>query len=205
MPLNVPNVPPWPLAWPEGWKRTSFRAAAPFHKRRQDRREGISIHEAVTEVELELKRLNAGRDFVISTNVKPTLRGAYNASTPSDGDPGAAVYFTLRDQGRCLACDRFFRVPDNLWAIAKHIEAMRMSERYGIGTLDQAFAGYAPRLQSSTLEWWLVLGVPPFASLDQIEAAYRAKARVAHPDAGGSDHEMARLNEAREHARAARS
>jgi hypothetical protein len=194
------NVPAYPLAWPEGWKRTGGRIAAPFYKKRDHRREGISISEAVGEVEAELKRLGAGRDFVISTNVKPTLRGSYNSLTPDRGDPGAAVYFTLRDQGRCLACDRFTRVPDNLVAIAKHIEAMRMSERYGIGTLDQAFAGYAPRLQSSTLEWWLVLGVPPFASRAQIEDAYRVKARLAHPDTGGSDQEMARLNEARDHA-----
>ena len=190
------NVPAWPLAWPEGWKRTTYRTAAPFFKKRGDRRENISISEAVGDVEAELRLLKAGRDYVISTNVKPTLRGAYTSITHDKGDPGAAVYFTLRDQGRCLACDRFTRVPDNLVAIAKHIEAMRMSERYGIGTLDQAFAGYAPRLQSSTLEWWLVLGVPPFASRDQIEAAYRAKARVAHPDAGGSEQEMARLNAA---------
>lgn len=113
------NVPAYPLAWPEGWKRTTARVAAPFFKKRGERRENISISEAVDEVELELQRLKAGRDSVISTNVKPTLRGSYNTLTPDNGDPGAAVYFTLRDQGRCLACDRFTRVPDNLVAIAK--------------------------------------------------------------------------------------
>jgi hypothetical protein len=186
----------YPLAWPEGWRRSTSRRDAPFRRYR----ERITIHHAIDEVERELKLLGAGRDFVVSTNVKPTLRGGVTAISQHAGDPGVAVYFTLREQGRCLACDTFTRVPDNVIAIAKHIEAMRMSDRYGIGTLDQAFAGYAPRLQSSTLEWWLVLGVPPFANRQQIEDAYRVKARLAHPDTGGSDVEMARLNEARDHA-----
>lgn len=198
--MAAPQVPAWPLAWPEGWRRTTDRRDAPFRKYR----ERISISYAVGELEQELRRLKADRDWVISTNVKPTLRGSIQAISQHDGDPGAAVYFVLHDQGRCLACDTFTRVPDNVLAIAKHIEAMRMSDRYGIGTLDQAFAGYAPRLQASVLEWWLVLGVPQWATPAQIEDAYKAKAKLAHPDRGGSEQEMARLNEARDRALEAR-
>jgi curved DNA-binding protein CbpA len=41
-----------------------------------------------------------------------------------------------------------------------------------------------------------VLKVPPDATLAQAEAAYRALAKSAHPDHGGSDEAMARLNDA---------
>jgi curved DNA-binding protein CbpA len=41
------------------------------------------------------------------------------------------------------------------------------------------------------------LGIKPGASSDEIEAAYRQKARFAHPDAGGSTEAMQRLNDAR--------
>lgn len=42
-----------------------------------------------------------------------------------------------------------------------------------------------------------LLGVGPGASRAQIEAAFRAEARKAHPDAGGSGASFARLVEAR--------
>lgn len=51
--------------------------------------------------------------------------------------------------------------------------------------------------------WWFeVLGLEPCppAELDEarIRAAYRARAKTAHPDAGGSNEQMVRLNEARD-------
>lgn len=45
-------------------------------------------------------------------------------------------------------------------------------------------------------EAWEVIGVEAGATPDQVAAAYRAKAKQAHPDAGGSDEDWARLSEA---------
>lgn len=42
-----------------------------------------------------------------------------------------------------------------------------------------------------------ILGVGPKAKPDEIEAAYRAAMKRAHPDAGGSTEQAARINEAR--------
>jgi hypothetical protein len=41
-----------------------------------------------------------------------------------------------------------------------------------------------------------VLGVDPAAPEEVIRAAYKARARKAHPDAGGSNKKMAEINEA---------
>ena len=48
--------------------------------------------------------------------------------------------------------------------------------------------------------WSIVLGVSPAASKAEINKAYRAKAKLAHADAGGSDGAMVRLNLARDQA-----
>lgn len=51
--------------------------------------------------------------------------------------------------------------------------------------------------------WWQVLHVAPDAPMSVREAAYRALALQAHPDAGGSPEAMQRLNAAIEQARRA--
>lgn len=45
-----------------------------------------------------------------------------------------------------------------------------------------------------------VLGIEPGASTDEINRAFREKAKTEHPDAGGSNARMALLNRARERA-----
>lgn len=46
------------------------------------------------------------------------------------------------------------------------------------------------------VDYYLILGVSPGASADQIKKAYRAKALASHPDRGGSAAQMKLLNEA---------
>ncbi|UPG70991.1 hypothetical protein MVG78_10160 [Roseomonas gilardii subsp. gilardii] len=55
--------------------------------------------------------------------------------------------------------------------------------------------GSAPMRREEALA---VLGLPPEASPEQVQAAYLRLMRVAHPDRGGSDWLAARLNEARD-------
>lgn len=50
--------------------------------------------------------------------------------------------------------------------------------------------------------WWDVLGVPHYSSQETAQAAYRARVRVHHPDAGGDEKTMQRLNRAWREARA---
>jgi curved DNA-binding protein CbpA len=44
---------------------------------------------------------------------------------------------------------------------------------------------------------WETLGLEPGAAFAEIESAYRKKAKLCHPDHGGSHEQMARLNAAR--------
>ena len=200
----------YPLVWPAGWLRTTQRRAAKFGKVRTTaegwkRNESLTVGDGLQRLFGELGRLGA-RGPVVSSNLRLNLDGSITASQAKVlADPGVAVYFNFRGKPLVLACDRWNSAADNMAAIAGHIEAMRMQERYGVGTLDQAFAGYAalPAVgQTQGGDWRAELGiVGPVTSLDAVEARYRELLRVRHPDHGGSHEAIVRLNRARDDAR----
>jgi hypothetical protein len=202
-----------PLAWPHGWPREQGRRkAARFYSASQYHGIGsshmksgkVTISDALDRLERELARLGVDREVIVSTNLVLGSRGAPLSNQAEPRDPGAAVYFSLKGKDRVLACDRWDRTADNLAAIAAHIDAIRRVDRYGVGTLDQAFAGYdalPPPGADNRPPWRKVLGIADDenSSADAINAAYRDLARKFHPDVPGGSHEaMAQLNEARD-------
>lgn len=163
-----------------------------------------SVAEGVKEIRRQLTLLGA-RLPVISSNIPLKSDGNPYSDPGRMADPGAAVYFQLSGKPYCLPCDRWDRVEHNFWAIAKHLEAMRGMQRWGVGSVEQQFAGFKALAASSesTEPWWDVLCCRADATADMINNQYRTRARTAHPDAGGSHAAMARLNQARESALAA--
>jgi hypothetical protein len=186
----------FPLQWPAGWPRAKSRKSATF-KSTDNRgwKVEVTVAGACRRLQEQLDLLRASY-VTLSTNLEPRLDGQPRSGQREPADPGAAVYFRLLGQDVALACDKWDRVADNIVAIAKHIEALRGMERWGVGTAAQAFAGY--QALPAPEQWWEVLGIHADADPLQINAAYRAKARTAHPDQGGSDAAMARLNAARD-------
>lgn len=177
----------YPLYWPENrprtpaWKRERSRFATGF---------GAAVREAVD----ELRRLGA-RLPVVSTNVALRRDGLPLASAKRVDDPGVAVYFTYKGKQTCFACDRWDKVEDNIWAVAKTINAMRGIARWGTGDmLDAAFTGFTA-LPPPATGWRQVLDLNG-GGIEQAEAKYRELARRAHPDSGGSHEKMAELNAA---------
>jgi hypothetical protein len=207
----------FPLAWPTTWKRTTpyARRAAPFGKRpirsseigSWRRSERLEVGDGLDRLERELRLLGA-RQVVISSNLRLRLDGRPLAAQARQlDDPGIAVYFRLNQQPRVLACDRWNSAADNMAAIAGHIEAIRAQERYGVGTLDQAFAGYAalpPQGGTQGGDWRAEFGFAAneLISPTVVETRYRKLLRDRHPDAGGSHDAIVRLNIARDAARA---
>lgn len=198
------NTTAYPLSWPVGWPRTAFRHSSDFGRH--------SVADCTAEILRQLGLLSA-TSIVISTNLQLRLDGLPKSNRGMPADPGAAVYFKLKkghwkdgkhhtvSTDHVLACDKWVKVEDNLWSIAKHVDALRGQKRWGVGSVEQAFAGYTalPAAGETAGEaWWQVLEVPANASPDVINQAFRAKARAAHPDTGGSDQAMTRLNTARD-------
>lgn len=208
----------YPLQWPFGWKRSTTRSHGRFHgtstftyasggmgRRAVD----ITVHEGRKRVCAELDRLGVSvNDFVISTNLPLRMDGFPRSDARNPNDPGVAVYFKLKGKDRVLACDRWATVAKNMAAIAAHINAIRGIERWGVGTLDQAFTGYdalPPPGARTKRHWKDVLGLNGYASkpetLDLAEVSYRRLLSERHPDKGGSHEQAAELNEAIEDAR----
>lgn len=187
------GVNAYPLSWPFGWVRTLD------YRRRVSQFAERSLATA-REFVLDELRLLRGSNIVLSTNIVLRLDGLPRSGKRTPTDPGVAVYFTLKGLPKVLACDKWTTVEDNLWAIGKHIEAIRGQDRWGVGTLDQAFRGY-DALPAPKTAWWEVLGVDQHASQEVILAAYRNKVKIAHPDAGGSQGEFIKIQAAFEASR----
>jgi hypothetical protein len=184
----------YPLFWPDNVARTEpYRRSRPMFA-------DCAAVSAINLVKQEINRLNGRRwDYVddsviFSTNLRVRNDGHIAAGQGEPADTGAAVYFKLvfRRGGKLferpcvLTCDRWNKVSFNLKAIAKDIEAQRARERWGCTNLEQAFRGYvAIPEKCGGKSWWDELGVSPSCSEDELNAAYRAKAKLHHPDIGG--------------------
>ena len=169
------------LKWPARWARTrKVKDSGSIF----DRRDGTGEWRPITSIRAE-KLLRHELDMLDAERVTITA-----------GGDAAAVYFTRGDQPFVMAVDRFDSDAANLRSIGLAIAAMRILERHGGSALmDRAFAGFAalPAPRSC----WDVLGIEEGADKEEIERAFRAKAKECHPDRGGSNELMAELTNAR--------
>lgn len=201
----------YPLAWPSTWPRTPAGRRAPAKFRSTQAKSGtygnyreaseIKMTDARDRLQRELDLIRA-QSQILSTNVQLRLDGLPRAGQSEPHDPGVAVYFSLNGRPIVLACDRWTRVAGNIAAIAAHLDAMRGMDRWGVGSVEQLFTGYAALPAPLAPDDWRTLLRNP-TTLAAAEATYRELMRAAHPDTGGSQAAAATLNaaiaEARRH------
>lgn len=183
-------VPAHPLSWPPTIPRSKQRERGQFR---------ATLASALRNVEDSLRRFGNDSeqpitDLVLSSNV--TL------GVERPADPGVAAWFTWDGQQVCIPVDRYDTPAANLQAIHHIIEARRVELRHGTLALVRAtFAGFKALPAPPGSDWRSILG--DCETLDQARAAYRVRARAAHPDKGGNDRDMAALNQAWEQAQEA--
>jgi len=109
-------------------------------------------------------------------------------------------------------CERWSESLDNLRAIGLQIDYLyRALEVYGVDMsevsfdqeFDNVFAGYLATPDDSVLmlgdgtdTWYTILGIKEDATQADIRNAFRALARIHHPDAGGHEEDFKRLRKA---------
>lgn len=203
------SVSAYPLQWPAGRPRKEHRKRAAFGKRvnngKWDETKDLTVADAISRLQQEIDRLGA-RLPVISSNLEPRLDGLPRSGQSEPRDPGVALYFDLNGKPHCMPCDTYDRVADNIAAIAKHIEATRAIDRFGVATVAEMFTGFAALPAPGAKRGWrevmdFMPGDDPQITVEVIESRYRRLASTRHPDRpGGSHDKMAELNAARDEA-----
>jgi DnaJ-domain-containing protein 1 len=128
----------------------------------------------------------------------------------------AEIVFDRGGRRYVFRCEKYEDVLDNLRAAQLTISYLwRALEEYGVTSnesdLERSFAQFflgfeaapddtALLLASGHREWWEVLGVEPGADRQAVVNAYRALAKIHHPDAGGNPEDFKRLRQAYEEA-----
>lgn len=205
----------YPLCWPEGWKRTEsyrrrngqFNRKVTTHVVLGPQSKQLSIADAIERSHYELLKLGVKHvqdDSVISTNLRVNMSGIPRGDAGNPSDPGVAVYWERNGKRECIAIDQYYRVADNLAAIAATLEAMRAIERHGgAEILNRAFTGFAALPERASSSWRRAFGFreDECLTIDQVESKFRELAKTLHPDQGGRDDLMQELNAARQAAR----
>lgn len=196
------NVQAYPLQWPLNRPRAqSRRRDAPFRKGAWSQRQRHTFNTVLQQVLKEI-RLMGGKDTVVSSNLRLRKDGLPFSDQAQPADPGIAVYFTHKDRPICMACDYWAYVEDNMRAIALTLDAIRGMARWGAAEVEATFTGYAALpAPAPTALWSEVLGVERFCKWDDVEAAYREKAKVHHPDRGGKPDDWYAIQTAYEQAK----
>lgn len=214
------KVDAYPLSWPPGKPRTPAgkRERAKFGRSQEEsrtdwqgkpykitRKASLTIEQAQRRLSDELARLGA-KSVVISSDLRLRLDGLPYSQQREPADPGVAVYFQLLGKPHCLSCDAWDRAADNLAAIAKHIDAMRGMERWGVADIATLFAGFKALPAATVTEWrprtaeeaaeWVARtakmastisgnAASVLSSKDVFDSMYRIIAKSSHPDTNG--------------------
>lgn len=173
--------------WPG--KKTSFRQRAPF-KAHATRLWDLLDRELwkISAREVTLSGYFKARDFKRDG-------GIYADARPSE--PGIILEFVKGKDRMRFSCDKFPAWLDNVDAIARSLEALRMMDRYGV-MAGQQYEGFKaiPAKTTETMSQAEALAL--LASLsgvsetlirvdgEQLLGAVRRARAKAHPDAGGS-------------------
>lgn len=150
----------------------------------------------------ELSHLNA-RNIVIEADCDSSeiRRDGMLRSDAKLRGPGIVVRFESKKESLCFPCDTFTDWQDNLRAIAKALEALRMVDRYGVTSSGEQYRGWtalpdksqesifkSPEDAAAWIAAKIDVGLPPLPWSDGHKQFVRTSAiKLCHPDRNGGN------------------
>jgi hypothetical protein len=188
------------LDWPEEFERTAPTDREPYPGGFQ-----VTRSTAFQNVLEELQRWDGVTDVQVDSGAKHQKRNPNMAyARASFDDPGVVVRFTKDGEQMAAACDCWDSIRDNAQDLYHYLHETRMQGQRGTvtaqseydklrlpdGNTDTGAAGPPPHI---------VLGVDPDASDDEIQQAFRKRAKDLHPDSKhGGNNAFRQLKRARD-------
>lgn len=157
-------------------------------------------------LETELGHLKAKEILIQAYLKREDIRNdGWPRSSARPFKPGVVLTFEVVKSDKRITmsfpCDRFNDWEDNLRAIAKSLEALRMVDRYGVTRNNEQYRGFAalpeadPASQRTSAIAFIsrVTGWSESQVVNDPQGAYRLAARATHPDQGGSHEAFTQL------------
>lgn len=157
------------------------------------------------DLERELEHLKA-KDIVIEAETtRDQIRNDGWPYSNARMGPTVAISFSSKHGPMRYQCGTYTAWNDNIRAIGLTLAALRAVDRYGATTSAEQYRGFAALPPVPAGEWaskghavqWL-RSIARFEDQNfEMKDLFRAAAKVAHPDTGGSTELMAKVNRAR--------
>jgi hypothetical protein len=195
--MAITRRDPYPLQWPEGWKRSRGRGIPRFGAK-----SFAWVRDSI------IRQLNKRGSHVVITSDLPLRQDGLPYANGRCDDPGVAVYWVEQGHERVIACDRWRQISLNMRAIDLSLTAMRALDRWGASEMvDKAFAGFAALpagpAAAPKKTWKEIFGVEGLQHvlgnaelLAIIKQRHRDRIKLVHPDLGGDPTIAAELNAA---------
>jgi len=200
------HITAYPLCWPPGKPRTNSRSYGRFGTRNERGwgSNNITLHQATSRVLEAIDKFTRpghrfrAKNVIISTDLQLRLDGLPRSDQKAPEDPGVAVYFELDGKQRCIPCDHYTKIEQNLAAVAAVVEALRTIERHGSEMFEAAFTGFTalPDPSAIAVPHWRSILETESTDLDEVKRAYRVAASASHPDKGGDSEQFRLVQEA---------
>jgi len=171
------------LNWPEEFERT------PPEQRETVTKFSKTYRETKSDLKTEMKRLGVE---------SWTMDDVSGSST----DPGVVVRWRKDGTDYAVACDAYARKTSNLRATYLWLNETRMRNQRPVETGQDDLAAAALPGGEEPVEGavppHVILEVPPDAGDEEVQQAFREKAKETHSDMGGSNKQFKRVKSARD-------
>ncbi len=193
----------YPPKMPPGWHATPLNSRAHHHNSFS---RTLAISEAARYLEDEILAL------------RPTAATVYSAYQHLNNDrlrkkmghdTAVSVGLKLGGKSHLIACDKWFLIEHNLYALHLSLRAVRSIEDWGAASALRMLSVFSPQIETrdrevhesivmqDVPEWMMKLGLGPTATLEDANAVYRRRAKLV----GNDEEALLLLNGAMDDAR----